>query len=381
MNRIPFNVPYRAPFESEYIHQAIAAGLHSGSGAFHHACRDLLAKTIGGGPIFLTTSGTAALELATLAANISDGDEVVMPSFTFPSTANAVVLRGGRPVFVDVDATNFNIDPDALAAAVTDRTRAVIVVHYGGVTCDMDRILAITRRHGLVLIEDAAHAIGSSLDGRPAGSFGDYAAFSFHHSKNVTCGEGGCLVVNDRGHAARVEILYEKGTDRRRFEAGFVDKYKWVDVGSSYVLGELNAAMLLAQLECLDAITRARHRICQQYDAFFRNHAIADRFGCPDLRPAAISNGHLYPVVLGTAEERTAFLDWMGRHGISALSHYVPLHSAPAGRRFGRVAGSMHVTDSVAERLVRLPLYPSLAPHVERVTNAMRSWMERMSRP
>jgi len=371
---IPFCVPFRAPREEEYVAEAVRNGLGASNGAFSVRARQLLGGLVGSGKVFLTTSGSAALELATLVGGIGPGDEVLLPSFTFTSVANAIVLRGATPVFVDIEPTTQNIDPARIAEAITPRTRAIIVVHYAGVACDMERILAIARRHGLLVIEDAAHAIGSTLGGRPVGSFGDLAAFSFHHTKNITCGEGGCLVVNRRDLVDRTEIAFEKGTNRTAFFQGVVDKYSWVDVGSSFILSELNAAVLTAQLEAVNEVTGQRLALWNTYRDHcgrFRDQGLV----MPSVRKEAQHNGHMFQLLLPTPSMRLDLTAFMRRRGITAPFHYVPLHSAPAGRRFGRTGGTMEVTDDVWGRLIRLPLYPTLGRDAERVLDALSDWV------
>ena len=338
MTLIPFCVPPRAPNEQRYIVDALEAGVRSGDGRFSVLSRKLVSAISGGGAAFLTTSGTAALELATLIIGIGPGDEVIVPSFTFSSVANAIVLRGATPVFVDVEPQTLNLDPACFEAAITSRTRAVIAVHYAGVLCDMDRILGIARHHSIAVIEDAAHAIGAhDATGRPAGSFGDFAAFSFHFTKNITCGEGGALIVNDAAALPKAEIAFEKGTNRTAFFKGAVDKYSWVDAGASFILSELNAAMLAGQLEDLSRINEGRLSLWAKYHAAFS--AMAERFIAPSVGIDSGHNAHMFQLILPSEAAQEDFIVFMRARGITTPFHYVPLHSSIAGRKFGRAKG------------------------------------------
>lgn len=327
-----------------------------------------------GGEVFLTTSGSAALELALLVIGVGPGDEVILPSFTFTSVANAVALRGAVPVFVDIDPVTLNLSADLVAPAMTDRTKAIIVVHYAGVVADMEPIMALARARGVRVIEDAAHAIGSKRGGRAAGSFGDFAAFSFHYTKNISCGEGGCLIVNDRALAATTEIAFEKGTNRTAFINGLVDKYSWVSIGSSFTMSELNAAVLDAQLECLDAINEVRHAQWQIYAAALTDALSADRFAIAQPGPEDGHNAHMFYLMLREEKDRPGFIDFMRERHITAPFHYVPLHSAPAGKAIGRASGVMTASDMAGSRLVRLPLFPGLGHDIHRVIEAVQDW-------
>lgn len=376
MTQIPFCVPPRTPNEQRYIAEALESGVRSGDGRFSALSRKLVSGLAGGGAALLTTSGTAALELATLIIGIGPGDEVIVPSFTFSSVANAIVLRGATPVFVDVEPQTLNLDPACFEAAITSRTRAVIAVHYAGVLCDMDRILGIARRHGIAVIEDAAHAIGAhDATGRPAGSFGDFAAFSFHFTKNITCGEGGALVVNNAAALPRAEVAFEKGTNRTAFFKGAVDKYSWVDAGASFILSELNAAMLAGQLEDIARINGERLSLWAKYHAAC--NAMADRFDAPSVGVDNGHNAHMFQLILPSEAAQEDFITFMRARSITTPFHYVPLHSSIAGRKFGRVHGAMAVTDATWNRLVRLPLYPALGEDVHRVIEAVTQWTQR----
>lgn len=354
---IPFNRPHLTGRELAAIEAAQAAGHLSGDGPFTRRCEALIAELTGTPRALLTHSCTAALEMAALLAGIGPGDEVIMPSYTFSSTANAFVLRGGVPVFVDIRPDTLNLDESLVEAAVTPRTRAIVAVHYAGVACDMDALARIAAAHGLLLIEDAAQATLSSWHGRPLGTIGQLGCLSFHETKNIVCGEGGALLVNDPALLARAEILREKGTDRSRFFRGEVDRYTWCDVGSSYVPGELTAAFLMPQLEDARRITDERLRLWAHYHATLAPLEQAGRLRRPVLPPAVRHNAHMYQVLLPRAAQRPAVIRRMRELGASPVFHYVPLHSSPAGRRFGRAHGELPVTDDIAERLLRLPLW------------------------
>lgn len=365
--RLPFNKPYMTGRELELISEAHAKGHLSGDGEFTKRCHRWIEANIGCSKALLTHSCTAALEMAALLLDLEPGDEVIMPSFTFVSTANAFVLRGAVPVFVDIRADTLNLDESLIEAAITPRTRAICVVHYAGVACEMDTILAIAARHGLAVVEDAAQGICASYNGRPLGSMGAFGALSFHETKNVICGEGGALLVNREADVERAEILREKGTNRSRFFRGQVDKYTWVDVGSSYLPGEIAAAFLCAQMDAAEEITRRRRAIWERYHAWAAAHEEAGRLRRPTIPPQCTHNAHLYYLLLPTLEARGQLIETLKAQGIQAVFHYVPLHSSPAGRRYGRCHGSLAVTDEVSDRLLRLPMWLGLEEHLERV--------------
>jgi dTDP-4-amino-4,6-dideoxygalactose transaminase len=310
--------------------------------------------------------------MAALLADLMPGDEVILPSFTFVSTANALVLRGAVPVFVDIRADTLNLDENLIEAAITPRTRAIMVVHYAGVACAMDRILAIAAKHGLLVIEDAAQGICASYQGRALGSFGQLAALSFHETKNITCGEGGALLVNDPALVARAEVIREKGTNRRAFMEGLVDKYTWVDLGSSFLPGEISAGFLRAQMEEAWAITQRRLAIWDSYHAAFAAEEAAGRCRRPVVPDDCRHNAHLYYLLLPPGADRSRFISALQAAGIGAIFHYVPLHSSPAGQRFGRAHGDLAVTDRIASSLVRLPLFLGVEPEIGRVVDTVK---------
>lgn len=378
---IPFNKPYMTGSELQLIGQAHANGHLSGDGEFTRRCHQWLERQIGCSRALLTHSCTAALEMSALLLGLEPGDEVIMPSFTFVSTANAFVLRGAVPVFVDIRPDTLNIDERLIEEAITPRTRAICVVHYAGVACEMDPILEIARKHGLKVVEDAAQGIFSTYRGRPLGSIGALGALSFHETKNVISGEGGALLVNDAAYVERAEIIREKGTNRSKFFRGQVDKYTWVDVGSSYLPGEIIAAFLAAQLEQGEEITRARLAVWDRYHAWaeaFEQQGLVRR---PHVPEHCGHNAHMYYLLLPGLEQRTTFIEAMKAQGVGAVFHYIPLHSSPAGRRFGRAVGSMAVTDDVSDRLVRLPLWTSLAEQLPIVLEAAAASLVAMGAP
>lgn len=357
---IPYNRPHLTGRELSYIQQAADAGQLAGNGLFTKRCQEWLQSRIGAPRVLLTHSCTAALEMSALLLDLEPGDEVIMPSFTFVSTANAFVLRGATPVFVDIRRDTLNIDERLIEAAITPRTRAILPVHYAGVGCDMDAIRAIADRHGLAVVEDAAQGLLAAYRGKPLGSMGQLAALSFHETKNVICGEGGALIVNDERLADRAEIIWEKGTNRSRFFRGQVDKYTWVDLGSSYLPGELIAAFLWAQLEEAAAMTEARLALWRRYEAASAPLAELGITG-PQIPADRTHNAHLFYVLLPPHVPQARVIADLKARGIMAVFHYVPLHASPAGRRFGRAASAMDVTDEVSARLVRLPLWLGMA--------------------
>jgi len=357
---IPFNKPHLGGKELWNIAQAHARGQMAGDGSFTKQCQGWLEQQTGCRKALLTHSCTAALEMAAMLADIQPGDEVIMPSYTFVSTANAFVLRGGVPVFVDVRTDTLNLDERLIEAAITPRTRAIVPVHYAGVGCDMDVIITIAERHGLVVIEDAAQGIMASHRGRPLGAIGHMGTLSFHETKNIISGEGGALLINDSALAERAEIIREKGTNRSQFFRGQVDKYTWVDIGSSYLPGEIIAAFLWAQMEEAEDITARRRALWARYHTAFESLERAGRLRRPVIPDGCGHNGHLYYLLLEDLDDRTAFIHAMKAEGIQCVFHYVPLHSAPQGCLVGRAAGALPVTSALADRLVRLPMWLGL---------------------
>jgi dTDP-4-amino-4,6-dideoxygalactose transaminase len=354
---IPFNRPYVTGREFEYIGQAIARAHLAGDGPFSRRCEVWLEAQIGCQKALLTNSCTAALEMTAMLARIEPGDEVVMPSYTFVSTANAFVLRGGVPVFVDIRPDTLNLDERAIEPAITARTRAVVPVHYAGVACEMDEILSVSRKHELLVIEDAAQALGSTYRMRPLGHFGDLAVTSFHETKNLMSGEGGALLINTGDLVARAEIIREKGTDRSRFFRGEVDKYTWIDLGSSHAPSELTAAFLWAQMEAAEAIGARRLEIWHWYNEAFADLERRDIIRRPIVPSHCRHNAHMFYVIAPNLAMRTRVLAALNAGDVNAVFHYVPLHSSAAGRKFGRSHGSLRYTDSISERLIRLPLW------------------------
>ncbi len=346
--------------ELSYIAEAHFNGFLAGDGPFTKRCHEWLEMYAGVSRALLTHSCTSALEMAALLLDIQPGDEIIMPSYTFVSTANAFVLRGGVPVFIDIREDTLNMDENLIEAAITNKTRAIVPVHYAGVACEMDTILEIANKHGLRVIEDAAQAMMATYKNRALGSIGDFGAYSFHETKNVISGEGGALLVNDPSMALRAEIIREKGTDRSLFFRGEVDKYTWQEVGSSFLPGELVAAFLWAQLEDAKSITYQRLESWKRYHALLaplENKRVIRR---PIIPTECSHNAHMYYVILSPEVDRQALLTEMNAHGINAVFHYVPLHSSPAGRRYGRVHGNIEVTNSLSQRILRLPLWVGL---------------------
>jgi dTDP-4-amino-4,6-dideoxygalactose transaminase len=357
---IPFNKPYMTGKELSYIKEAHANGALAGDGPFTKKCHQWLRKKTGCVKALLTHSCTAALEMAAILADIKPGDEVIMPSYTFVSTANAFVLRGGIPVFVDIRIDTLNIDESKIEAAITAKTKAIVPVHYAGVACEMDIIMEIARRHNLLVIEDAAQGVMSKYKGRPLGSIGDLGCYSFHETKNVISGEGGALLVNNAELAQRAEQIREKGTNRSQFFRGQADKYTWVDIGSSYLPGEIVAAFLWAQLEEAESITFERLKIWNTYHQAFELMEKDGIIRRPFIPINCQHNAHMYYLILKSLEERSLFIDHMKSKGINCVFHYVPLHSSPFGIVNAKKRGQMIKTEEISERLVRLPLWVGL---------------------
>lgn len=371
--RIPFNKPHMTGKELHFIAEAHSNGMLAGDGPFTKRCHGWLENRTGCKKALLTHSCTAALEMAALLLELEPGDEVIMPSYTFVSTANAFVLRGAVPVFVDIREDTLNLDERLVEAAITARTKAIVPVHYAGVGCEMDTLMAIASRHSLGVVEDAAQGVMARYKGRALGGIGHLGAFSFHETKNVISGEGGALLVNDASLGQRAEILREKGTDRSRFFRGEVDKYTWQDVGSSYLPGELIAAFLWAQLEEAESITNRRLVLWQNYHeqlAALEQQGLLRR---PVVPTHCEHNAHMYYVLLPDAETRNRVLRRLNEQGINTIFHYIPLHGSPGGQRFGRTSGSLTITDNVASRILRMPLWLGLTPvQQERVVSNLR---------
>ena len=370
---IPFNRPSIVGNESRYMADAIARGHISGDGEFTRRCQNLLEQELGS-PALLTTSCTHALEMAALLLDIAPGDEVIIPDFTFVSTANAFVLRGATPVFVDVRPDTLNLDERLIEARITPRTRAIVPVHYAGVGCDMEVITGIARPRRIAVIEDNAHGLFGARAGRRLGRWGELATLSFHETKNFSCGEGGALVVNQPSLLDRAEILREKGTNRKRFFRGEVDKYTWVDLGSSYVPSDLLAAYLLGQLEQKEAVLEARRGACDRYASALATWAGRSGVALPYVPPDCESSFHMFYLVMATPRARAALIAHLRGRGILAVFHYLPLHLSEMGSRWGGRPGDCPVTESVSDRLVRLPLYTSITEREqERVIDAVLS--------
>ena len=354
---IRFNVPPYTGKEVEYIKKTVEAMHICGDGEFTGKCSSFVEQQTGTSKCLLTTSCTHALEMAALLCNIQEGDEVIMPSYTFVSTADAFVLRGAKAVFVDIRPDTMNIDENLIEAAITDRTRAIAVVHYAGVGCDMDRIMEIARKHNLMVVEDAAQGMMSTYKGRALGTFGDFGCFSFHETKNYSMGEGGALLIRDPEHIEDAEILREKGTDRSKYYRGQVDKYRWQNYGSSYLPSDMNAAYLYAQLEIAEEINRTRIDRWNRYYELLTPLSRAGKLELPCIPEECEHNGHMFYIKTKDLEERTALKDFLDKNGIMAVWHYIPLHSAPAGLKFGRFHGEDRYTTKESERLLRLPLF------------------------
>lgn len=376
---IPFNRPLLTGKELHYVAEAHSRGQLAGDGHFTKLCNAWLEEKTGCQKALLTHSCTAALEMAAILADIQPGDQVILPSYTFVSTANAFVLRGGVPVFVDIRPDTLNLDETLIEAAITPATKAIVPVHYAGVGCEMDVIMDIARRHNLIVIEDAAQGVMASYKGRPLGSIGDLGCYSFHETKNIISGEGGAILVNNPAFAERAEIIREKGTNRSQFFRGQVDKYTWVDLGSSYLPGELIAAFLWAQMEDAESITERRLKLWNVYHQAFAELAEADLLRRPIIPSECDHNAHMYYLLLENLEQRSAFIQIMKQQGVQCVFHYVPLHGATNERLPGIVSGSMAVTSDLADRLVRLPLWVGLAADQDKVISAAKAALTSVS--
>jgi dTDP-4-amino-4,6-dideoxygalactose transaminase len=358
--RIPFNRPFFSGKEVEFIQQAIANGHLSGDGAFTRKCQALLERFLGSPKALLTTSCTHALEMAALLLDFKAGDEVIVPSFTFVSTINGFVLRGARPVFIDIRPDTLNLDETKLEGLITPRTKDFLVVHYAGVGCEMDTIMQVAQRHGIPLVEDNAHGLFGKYKDKLLGTFGCLATQSFHETKNITCGEGGAILINDPQYIERAEIIREKGTNRSRFFRGEIDKYTWVDIGSSYVPSEILAAFLYAQLEARDAIQSMRKRIWEYYDEHLKDWARDRGVQLPRVPSHCQQPYHMFFLLLPSPAARQALIAHLNTREINSVFHYLPLHLSTMGRRFGGKEGDFPVTEDVSDRLLRLPFYNDL---------------------
>ena len=354
---IPFNVPPYIGKEKEYVMQAIDSHKISGDGAFTKKCSEWLEKQTGSPRVLLTTSCTHATEMAAILADIQPGDEVIMPSYTFVSTADAFVLRGAKVVFVDIRPDTMNIDETLIEDAITEKTKAIVPVHYAGVACEMDTIMDIAIRHNLSVIEDAAQGVMSTYKGRALGTIGDYGCFSFHETKNYSMGEGGALLIRNEDMIEEAEIIREKGTNRSKFFRGQIDKYTWVNVGSSYLPSEMNAAYLYAELEVAEEINQTRIQLWNKYYQLLKPLAEQGYIELPHIPDECKHNGHMFYIKCRDIEERSGLIKHLKENDIIAVFHYIPLHSAPAGRKFGRFAGEDRHTTKESERLLRLPMY------------------------
>lgn len=371
---IPFNRPFFSGNEFEYIQKAITSWHLSGDGTFTKKCHTLLETELGVRKALLTTNCTHALEMAALLLDIKPGDEVIVPSFTFVSTVNAFVLRGARPVFIDIRPDTLNLDETQLERLITPRTRAILVVHYAGVACEMDPIMQIANQHGIPVVEDNAHGLFGKYKGKFLGTLGCLATQSFHETKNFTCGEGGALLINDEQYIERAEVIREKGTNRSRFFRGQVDKYTWVDVGSSYLPSDILAAFLYAQMEAREHIQAKRRHIWERYDESLKSWADSHGVKTPTVPAHCEQPYHMYYLVMPSLEKRSAMISYLNEHRINSVFHYQALHLSEMGREFGGEVGDCPVTESVSDRLVRLPFYNDLTDEeqssvIDRITN------------
>ena len=373
---IHFNKPFLIENEFRYIEDAINNQcILRGDGVYTKKCHSLLEEKLGCKKALLTHSCTAALEMAAILLDLKPGDEVIMPSYTFVSTANAFVLRGAVPVFVDIRPDTLNIDENLIEDAITPKTKAICCVHYAGVACEMDEILDIAHRHNLYVVEDAAQALGSFYKGKPLGTIGDMGCFSFHETKNVISGEGGAIIINNEKFIERAEIIREKGTNRSKFFRGQVDKYTWVDIGSSYLPSDMIAAFLYSQLENMDKINQKRIDIWNEYHEFFKQFEdVIKRPYCPEY---CQHNAHMYYLLFKDLETRTMFIDYMKQNDVSTVFHYIPLHSSPAGQKYCRTYGKMDVTNEISDTLVRLPMFYELDDEsLKHIINSVKAFIE-----
>lgn len=376
--KIPFNKPYMTGKELAYIRQA-HANLHlSGDGPFTRKCHAWLEEHTGCHKALLTHSGTAALEMAAILADIQPGDEIIMPSYTFVSTANAFVLRGGVPVFIDIRPDTLNMDEMKIEQAITGRTSAIVPVHYAGISCDMDKICRIADQYKLLVVEDAAQAFLSEYNGKPLGTIGDIGALSFHETKNIISGEGGALLLNNERFIERAEIIWEKGTDRKKFFRGEVNKYTWIDVGSSFLPGEMTAAFLYAQLEMSEKIVAKRRRIFNFYYKLLEPLSSEGLIRLPWVNNTDTGNGHIFYIITASLPERTGLINYLKSKNINAVFHYIPLHSSPAGMKYCRANGDLYHTDNLSERVMRLPLFYEMEDsQVHRVVEGIKEFYDK----
>ena len=354
---IPLNRPTRTGKEIDYIRQAIESGSLQGGGRFTQKCMEWMEKKFSASKVLLTSSGTAALDMAAYLCSIQPGDEVILPSFTFSSTAVAFARVGAKLVFVDICPETMNCDADAIEKALTVKTKVIVVMHYAGVACDMEKVMRLAKDRGILIVEDAAHGFMSTYKGRYLGTIGHFGCYSFHDTKNYTMGEGGALVINDRNFIERAEILWEKGTNRSKFIRGMVDKYTWVDMGDSYLPSELNAAFLIPQLEKADLIFRDRLESWERYFDRLKELMLRGDIQLPSIPEDCGHNAHIFYIKTGTCEHRDRLMDFLKAKGICTAFHYLPLHKSPAGLKYGRFAGEDHFTSFESERLLRLPIY------------------------
>ena len=375
MQFIPFNRPFIVGKELYYIAQAVQNGHLAGDGAFTKKCNEWIEQRFGAKKVLLTHSCTDALEMAAMLCGIGPGDEIIMPSFTFVSTANAFVLRGGTPVFIDIREDTLNIDETVIERAITPQTKAIVPVHYAGVSCAMDEIMKIANRHGLFVVEDAAQALLSTYKNQYLGTIGHFGCLSFHETKNIISGEGGALLINDERFVEQAEIFWEKGTNRKKFFRREVDKYTWVDIGSSFLPSELVSAFLFAQLEQAEKIMNARNRIFEQYIQLLRPLEEKGMIRLPSTKSGNNSNGHIFYIIVKDIEERTRLIKHLSKNNINSVFHYIPLHSSPAGRKYGRVVGDLFHTTNLSDRVLRLPLfYEMREDQVEGVVKALQGF-------
>ena len=376
LKNIPFNKPHFSDAEINNVIAAIQSGKICGDGKFTHLCNDWFKENIGKNTL-LTTSCTSALEMMAILLDAKVGDEVIMPSFTFVSTANAFVLRGLVPVFVDIHPDTLNLDEEKVEAAITERTKAIVPVHYAGVGCNMDRLKAIAKKHNLYLFEDAAQGFGSMYKGQHLGTIGDLGTYSFHETKNIVSGEGGCLIINNEDFLERAEIIREKGTNRSKFFRGQVDKYTWVDIGSSYLPSEMIAAYLYAQLQRANEINGRRMDIWNTYSTFFEKYEKQGIIRRPIIPQDCTHNAHMYYILFNDLETRTKFINYLKYNGITSSFHYIPLHSAPAGKKYARTSGELAVTNKISDTLVRLPMFYDLTENeLNRILATVKKFFE-----